>query len=162
MGWWRAGFIALLAAGLLNTSPARAQLTEARVEQFLVQLELAAERRDVAHIVSSLSDDVVIVFRMAALGGMPDLTLDKTEYRDFLVGAFAAIQAHSSRRYGTKITLSEDGLHAEVFANVEETTTMKGKTSVHTSQQTVLIVLVNDKLQVKRVFAEVMQGGSDT
>ncbi|MFN0314124.1 MAG: hypothetical protein ACKVQA_03680 [Burkholderiales bacterium] len=162
MGWWRAGFIALLAAGLINTSPAQAQLTEARVEQFLVQLELAAERRDVPHIVDSLADDVIIVFRMAALGGMPDLTLTKIQYRDFLVDAFATIQAHSSRRYGTKITISQDGLQAEVFANVEETTTMQGKTSVHTSQQTVLLVLVKDKLQVKRVFAEVMQGGSDT
>ncbi|MSQ58142.1 MAG: hypothetical protein EXR36_00405 [Betaproteobacteria bacterium] len=149
-------------AGLLSASPAQAQLTEARVEQFLVQLELAAERRDIAHIIDSLADDVVIVFRMAALGGMPDMTLDKVQYRDFLVGAFATIEAHGSRRYGTKITVSPDGMYAEVFANVEETTTMKGRTSVHTSQQTVLVALANNKLQVKRVFAEVMPGGSDT
>lgn len=160
--WWRAGFIGLLVTGLLKSSPAQAQLTEGRVEQFLVQLELAAERRDVTHIVAALADDVVIVFRMGAQGGMPDLTLTKTQYGDFLAGAFATIEAHRTRRFGTKITLSEDGRQAEVFANVEETTTVQGKTSVHTSQQTVLVVLSNGQLLVKRVFAEVVQGGSET
>jgi hypothetical protein len=149
-------------AGLLGAGLAQAQLTEANVEQFLVELEAADQRRDAATVIAALSEDVVIVFRYAALGDIPDSRFNKTQYRDYLAQAYAAVQDHSSRRYGTRITVSDDGRQAEVFANVEETTTLQGKTSVHVSQQYVLITLEDGAPRIKRVFAELLNEGSDT
>lgn len=147
---------------LLVTVPAQAQLTEASVEQFLVKLEAADQRRDAATVIEALSDDVIIVFRYAALGDIPDSRFTKAQYRDYLAQAYAAVEDHTSRRYGTRITVSEDGQQAEVFANVEETTTMQGKTSVHVSQQYVLIRMEDGMPRIKRVFAELLNQGSDT
>ena len=146
----------------LGAGSARAQLTEAGVEQFLVELEAADQRRDAAAVIGALADDVIIVFRYAALGDIPDSRFSKAQYRDYLAEAYAAVQDHSSRRYGTRITLSDDGQQAEVFANVEETTTLQGKTSVHVSQQYVLIRLEGGVPRIKRVFAELLNEGSDT
>lgn len=149
-------------ASLFGTLSAHAQLTEARVEQFLTELEAADERRDAATVVSALSDDVVIIFRYAALGDMPDSRFNKAQYREYLAQAYTLVQDHSSRRFGTRISISDDGQQAEVFANVEETTTMQGETTVHTSQQYVLILLEDGIPRIKRVFAELLKEGDDT
>lgn len=155
LGW-------LWLAGVMAAALAQAQLTEASVEQLLVAIEAADERRDAAYVLNTLADDVIIVFRYAALGDIPDSRFDKTQYREYLAQAYAAVEDHSSRRFGTRITLSEDGQQAEVFANVEETTTIQGKTSVHVSQQYVLIKLEDGIPRIKRVFAELVNQGSDT
>lgn len=154
--------VSLFSISLLMAGAARGQLTEAGVEGFLVQIESATERRDVKAVVDALADDVIILFRFSMKGDAPDMRFTKTQYRDFLASALASLEAHSARRYGTRITLSEDGMAAEVFANVEETTTMQGKTTVHVSQQTVLIVYQNGRMLVKRVFAEVVQDANET
>lgn len=157
---WTLGWLWL--ALLLAWGPARAQLTETGVEQFLVELEAADQRRDAAAVLRTLAEDVIIVFRYSALGDVPDAKFNKTQYRDFLAQAYAAVESHSSRRFGTRIEVSDDGLQAEVFANVEETTTMDGKTSTYVSQQHVLIRLEDGEPRVKRVFAELVSQGSDT
>jgi hypothetical protein len=152
----------LLFSSLAFSGVVRAQLSESGVEEFLVQLENAAHQRDVTRIIDGLTDDAAIVFRMSALGDIPDLRFNKTQYRDYLLSAFASIEAHATRRFGTKITILKDGQQAEVFANVEETTTMQGKTSIYVSQQTVLIVLEHGRPRVRNVFAEVINSASDT
>lgn len=157
---WALGWLWLTM--LLACGPVRAQLTEAGVEQFLVQLEAADQRRDAGAVLQTLSEDVIIVFRYSALGDVPDAKFNKSQYRDFLAQAYAAVESHSSRRFGTRIEVSDDGQQAEVFANVEETTTMDGKTSTYVSQQHVLIRLEDGEPRVKRVFAELISQGSDT
>ncbi len=152
----------LALTSILALNCAQAQMTPAAVEQFLTDLELATERRDVPTVIGALADDVIIVFRFSAMGEVPDMRFNKTQYRDFLATALSAIEAHSARRFGTKISISDDGRTAEVFANVEETTTVQGKTSVHVSRQTVLIVYEDGQMQVKRVFAEVVQEANET
>jgi hypothetical protein len=152
----------LMLTSFLWTPSALAQLTEGDVEQLLVDIEAADQRRDVPFVLETLAEDVIIVFRYTALGDIPDMRFNKTQYRDFLVSAYGAVESHSSRRFGTKITISDDGQSAEVFANVEETSTMQGKTSVYVSRQTVLIRFEEGRARVKRVFAELLKQADDT
>jgi len=158
----RRWLVGLAWLGLLGAGAAQAQLTEANVEALLVALEAADERRDSGFVMEALAEDVVILFRFSAMGNVPDMRFNKAQYKEYLTEAYAALQDHSSRRYGTRITISDDGSQAEVFANVEETTTMQGKTTSHVSQQYVLVTWENDRPRIKRVFAELLDQGSDT
>lgn len=142
--------VLLLAAPLAVMAGGQTGSIKPRIEAALVQMDKAANKRDVKTIARYLAEDVVIVLTMNTPEGKQQARLSKTQYINMLKQGFASTSAYSYKRLSSTIEVKSK-TQAIVSSRIHEKMTINGQTMEGDSTEVSVFEIKDGKLVATRV-----------
>jgi hypothetical protein len=129
-------------------------IAAAQVEEFLKQLDLAAQKKDPSMLLAHLDKNAVIKVRRNTPMGPDNREYTAKEYREQAPEQLAALKDYKYQRLDTKVEISPDKKTARVTLNLQEFVTLKNMHISISSKQVSLFVRKHGSIIIKSVDSE--------
>ena len=143
----------VVAVALLGSSPTLAEeLVVSDIRAFGAQMDAAAQRCEVAKVLSRITELAVISGTGPAQGDM--FRMNRAQYGELLTVACASGRQWSSVRTNEKISIEDD--QAIVTADVAETITLDGQQPTSRLRERATVELIDGKLMLTQLHVNLV------